>query len=170
MMEATISNQTPDRAPVGRGPIRIVPLSVRRAAAIAFYGGYLGAAMLSHLSHTHHSTALAVAASVSLAVAVAGFAVLFLRTGYLKWGNAADPALDERQVAERNRRAGQAYAIFVVSVFLAMLYDHIAADARWWLPDRKLDAEWLFWGVWVFGMTLPSVLIAWYDRPAVNEE
>jgi hypothetical protein len=168
-METTL-NQSSDHAPVGRRPIRIVALGVRRAAALACYGGYAGAAVLSHLSHTHHSATLAVAASVALAVAVASFAALFLRTGYLTWGNAPDLGLDERQIAVRHRRYGQAYVTFVTLVFLAMLYDHIAADAGWWLPDRKLDAEWLFWGVWVFGMTLPSVLIAWCDRPVADEE
>jgi hypothetical protein len=166
----TILNQASDHAPAGRKPIRTVALGVRRAAALAFYGGYAGAAVLSHLSHTHHSATLAVAASVALAVAVASFAVLFLRTGYLTWGNAPDLGLDERQIAVRHRRYGQAYVTFVTLVFLAMLYDHIAADAGWWLPDRKLDAEWLFWGVWVFGMTLPSMLIAWCDRPFADEE
>ena len=166
----TISKQVPDDAPTGRRPIRIVPLGVRRAAVIAYYGGYIGAAVLSHLSHAHHSVPLAVVSSASVAVAVAGFAVLFLRTGYWTWANAPEPGLDERQLAIRQRRYGQAYVTFVTSVFLALLYDHIAADAGWWLPDRKLDAEWLFWGVWVFGLTLPSVLIAWCDRPVPDEE
>jgi hypothetical protein len=166
----TISKQVPDDAPTGRRPIRIVPLGVRRAAVTAFYGGYIGAAVLSRFSHTHHAASLAVASGISLAVAVASFAIVFLRTGYLTWGNAPEPGLDERQIAVRHRRYGQAYVTFVTLVFLAMLYDHIAPDAGWWLPDRKLDAEWLFWGVWLFGMTLPSALIAWCDRPVADEE
>jgi hypothetical protein len=159
-------------APVeaARGGLRVVSIEDRRKAVVAMVGSYVAAAALWHLGGSLEALGLKAAAVLSLAVSIGAYAVLFYRTGYWTWGTGGEAELDERQLAVRNRCYAHAYAVFVICVFVAMLYYHIASDAGLWLPDRQRDWEWVFWGVLVLGVNLPSILLAWLDRPVPEEE
>jgi hypothetical protein len=70
----------------------------------------------------------------------------------------------------RNVLYGYCYVIVFFVFLLAILYGEIATDAHWWLPNRRSDLEWMFWGVWALGLTLPNALLAWVDRPLPDDE
>jgi len=169
-MGTTSMSTTVDGVPSLRKPLRKVDRSVRRALVLAMYGGYAVAAILWHISRTHHSTTLAVASFTVLAAALAAALTAFYRTGYWTWGLAFDSCLDERQKAVRNVLYGYCYAIVFFVFLLAIMYGEIATDAHWWLPNRRSDLEWMFWGVWALGLTLPNALLAWVDRPLPDDE
>ena len=77
-----MSTTANESAPSGHRPLRKVSLGVRRAIVIAMYYAYVVAAVLRHISRTHHSALLAVAAFAILAAAAAGAWTVFRRTGY----------------------------------------------------------------------------------------
>jgi len=169
-METSMSITVNGSAPSQRKPVRKISLGVRRTVVLAMYGGYVVSAALGHISRTHHSTLLAVAAFATLALAVAGALAVFYRTGYWTWVFGAESNVDERQKAVRNLVYGYCYAVYFALSLVAVLYCEIATDAHWWLPNRNLDAEWIFWGVMALGLTLPSAMLAWVDQPPPDEE
>lgn len=153
-----------------RTSLRVISLKKRRTAVAVLFASYLAAAALWHLGGSPHLVALKAASVAALLVSLAAFAVLFYRTGYWTWGSGSELGLDERQLLLRNRAYVWSYTVFVCSVFVSMLYYHIASDAGFWLPDRRLDWEWVYYGVTVFGLSLPSILLAVFDRPLPDEE
>jgi hypothetical protein len=164
-----MSTTANESAPSGHRPLRKVSRGVRRAIVIAMYYGYVVAAVLRHISRTHHSALLAVAAFAILAAAAAGAWTVFRRTGYWTWVFGPDSGVDERQKALRSLVYGYCYIVFFVIPLFGIMYAEMASDAHWWLPDRS-DLEWIFWGVLALGLTLPSAMLAWVDQPPPDEE
>jgi ABC-type multidrug transport system permease subunit len=169
-MENSMLTTTNESAPTRRNRHRKVNPGLRRAIVLAMYGGYVAGAILGHISRTHHSTLLAVASFAVLAAAMAGALTVFYRTGYWTWVFGREANVDERQKAVRNLVYGYCYALYFALSLVAVLYCEIASDAHWWLPNRNLDADWIFWGVLAYGLTLPSAMLAWVDQPPPDEE
>ena len=153
-----------------RAELRVISLRDRRKAIIVLLCSYLAAAVLWHFGASRQLLALKLASLPVLLLSIVAYAMLFFRTGYWTWGSGLEADLDERQLHVRSRAYMAAYSIFVPAVFVAMLYYHIASDAGLWLPDRQFDWEWVFWGVLLLGMNLPSLVLAWIDRPIAGDE
>jgi hypothetical protein len=81
--------------------------------------------------------------------------------------------LDERELAERNRAAYGAHAIFAALVLLGVIYLMIGKDlvangkVTLWLPERGEHWNGIFWGLLLAALTLPGAVLAWgKDAPA----
>lgn len=78
--------------------------------------------------------------------------------------------LDERQRSVRNAMYVRAYQILGALLMTIGLYVYIASDSKtWWLPQSSLELQAVFWGIWVFVMTLPAALIAWLEPDPLEE-
>jgi len=91
-MSTTVNRGVPSL----RKPLRRVDRSVRHALVLAMYGGYAVAAILWHISRTHHSTTLAVASFTVLAAALAATLTAFYRTGYWTWSLTLDSCPEQQ--------------------------------------------------------------------------
>jgi len=143
-------------------PERRLSLGFRRFLVVSIYGCYAAYAGLMAVPGKVW-TALAIAFFVAGLLALWG---LFHRTNYWNWGNAPDGTLDEREVAVRNRAYRLAYSAFTGTALLTGFYFSVAVEKSWlWKPATYDETSRLVWAFLLLGMTLPSAILAWDDRP-----
>lgn len=148
----------------------IFSTGLRRAVVGVMYGGYVAFAALWHISRTHHSTGLSIAAVAMLLFSLGAFGMLFTGTSYWNWSHKPDRQLDEREVSVRNLAYRFAFTGYVTLTFLALVYCSVAADGRLVLPSWSIDGQWLVWGSLLLGLTLPGAVLAWIDPHNTDEE
>lgn len=107
---------------------------------------------------------------------LAGLVGLVLRTAVQKVADQTDEALDERQIAFRDRTYVIAYRGLAVGVVWLLLAAYIVADASATRQVSQAVADWimsdgLFIGVPVIAF-LPSAVLAWHqpDSEEIDEE
>jgi uncharacterized membrane protein len=111
----------------------------------------------------------------ALVVAAIGFAVIVgAATLYVfrrSMAQAPDAQLDERQVRIRDRAFLVAYQVFAGLTLLGLLVVGIGSDAI----DRPITLTYdtmqpLVWGVILYGIILPSAIVAWQEPDLDREE
>ena len=137
-----------------------IPIALRRAAVMLMVGAYLAGTILQW---EQHEIARQPQANIILALFALSFAIgalLFAGTHYGRWGITKNKALDEREIATRNKVYAGAYQV-MAWISAALLI--------WWqfAQPRPLgvDANVVFWGYVLLISTLPASLLAWNDRP-----
>ena len=105
------------------------------------------------------------ASLLKLAIAVTtlvGFAFVMTRSIHWFVGNAPDEALDERELALRNRSYFRAYALFAgLAVAAGFYFLDLAPDFGLWMPVHY-DQWWaVVWGFLVLALGAPAALLAW---------
>ena len=107
---------------------------------------------------------------------LAGLVGLMIRTAVQKVADQTDEALDERQIAFRDRTYVIAYRGLAVGVVWLLLAAYIVADASATRQVSQAVADWimsdgLFIGVPVIAF-LPSAVLAWHqpDSEEIDEE
>lgn len=101
-----------------------------------------------------------------IAAALALFAVL-AGSSLQRQSQEPEAMLDERELAERNRAAFGAHAIFSGLVLLGIIYLIIARDLIanqklvLWLPETGDHWNAIFWGLLIASLTLPGAILAW---------
>lgn len=107
-------------------------------------------------------------------VALAIFAVL-AGSGLQRQSQEPETQLDERELAERNRAAYGAHAIFSGLVLLGVIYLMIARDLianrniMLWLPETGDHWNGIFWGLLLAALTLPGAVLAWAKDAPTDE-
>ena len=138
---------------------RSLTRSQRRMAVVVQLLSYPLVALLGHW--------LALPGALTLLVGLSGYAAascyLYWGTGLWHYGNAPDPALDERQVQVRNHAYRLAYATVSALVILALAYAIAAPILGWATPAIGEQGSSLLWVALVFLPSLPSALLAWNE-------
>lgn len=99
----------------------------------------------------------------------AAFAILLVLAGssLQRQSQEQEMQLDERELAERNRAAYGAHAIFASLVLMGVIYLMIAMDLAakgmlmLWLPETSDHWNGIFWGLLLAALTLPGAVLAW---------
>ena len=164
-----MSAQTKSSSPAAT-PVRRLSLSARRALVVAMYGGYAAYMLLRGLAGWLDSGAFGIAGIAALVGCLAAAWALLYQTPYWNWGNAPDGSLDERELAVRNRSYRVAYSAYAAITLLSVVYVSIAIDhPSLWLPRTYDEVSRIVWGLILTSATLPSVLLAWDDRPVEED-
>lgn len=83
----------------------------------------------------------------------------------------ADTALDERQIALRNRAYLGAYRVFGGTVALAATYITLAVDSRrLWYPQSRDAWQYIAEGVILLAVVAPSGWLNWFVPDTVDSE
>jgi len=107
-----------------------------------------------------------VAGLLIIAIALALFAVL-AGSSLQRQSQEPESMLDERELAERNRAAFGAHAIFSGLVLLGVIYLMLGRDLianqklMVWLPETGEHWNAIFWGLLIASLTLPGAILAW---------
>jgi hypothetical protein len=83
-------------------------------------------------------------------------------------GDDIDSRLDERQLALRNAAYLDAYRISSGIVLVGVIWIALGLDLGiWWVPSTYDEWNLIFWGLFIYLMTLPSAFLVWRepDRP-----
>lgn len=147
-----------------------VPLlkqSTRRWLVIGCYGGY--ALLILAWIFVAPSALRSVSLLVIGLICVICMGLL-LMPNILGISDGDQALLDERQRNFRNAMYVRAYQILGVVLLGIGLYGYIASDSKtWWLPQSSLELQGVFWGLWLFVMTLPAALIAWLEPDGLED-
>jgi small-conductance mechanosensitive channel len=69
--------------------------------------------------------------------------------------------LDEYELQLRHRAMSTAYAVLTTLMLLAIVYAALAADKGGWLPTTYDEYNGLFWGAFLYAMTIPTACLSW---------
>lgn len=85
-------------------------------------------------------------------------------------GDDIDGRLDERQLAVRNAAYLDAYRIASGIVLLGVIWIALGLDlGLWWVPSTYDEWNIIFWGLFIYLMTLPSAFLAWREPDRSDE-
>ena len=73
---------------------------------------------------------------------------------------------------ERNLRASAmetAFQLFTALVLLGIVYVAIASDKGWWVPSGYDEWNGVFWGAFLYSLTLPTAVLAFRLRDEDEE-
>lgn len=141
---------------------------MRRVAVVGLYSSYLAGAVIWNWTEGPAQSHWFWAAPLCLVLCVVCVAQIAQR--YWFWGNAGDCALDEREVALRNRAYLTAYTILGVGAIMVALYALIAFEAGLWLPNEYAQAYAILWGVLILVTMLPASVLAWGEPDSAEGE
>jgi Ni/Fe-hydrogenase subunit HybB-like protein len=109
---------------------------------------------------------------VLVAAAFLAFAVL-AGSSFQRQAQEPDTKLDERELAQRNRAAYRAFAVFAGLVAVGLLYMNMRLDfddkVALWAPTTPEHWNALFWGAIILGLTLPAAFLAWDKAPPLED-
>ncbi len=115
---------------------------------------------------------LSVIGLLMVAASFLAFAVL-AGSSFQRQAQEPDTTLDERELAQRNRAAYRAFAVFAGIVALGLLYMDLRMDfaGRFplWAPTEQAHWNALFWGAIILGLTLPAAFLAWEKEPPLED-
>lgn len=103
----------------------------------------------------------------ALAFALAAWAgvAVFMRMGrFWLLGNAPDDQLDEREVQVRLRAYSWSYVTLVSLVFVALVLWTVGVDLIDPVSLSYPQLSAIGWGFFLYGLTLPTAVIAWTER------
>jgi hypothetical protein len=109
-----------------------------------------------------------------IAVGVLGLGVLLAALALYQFrramAQAPDTQLDERQVRVRDRAYLDAYRVYATVVMLVLLIGAILADGLDQPVALTFDlVQPLIWGAILYGMILPSAVVAWQEPDLPGE-
>jgi hypothetical protein len=85
-------------------------------------------------------------------------------------GDDIDSRLDERQLALRNAAYLDAYRISAGIVLLGVLWIALGLDLGiWWVPSTYNEWNLIFWGLFIYLMTLPSAFLVWREPDRADD-
>lgn len=73
--------------------------------------------------------------------------------------------LDEYEIKLRYRAMSTAYTLLTVLALCAIIYAAVASDKGGWVPRSAEAYDGVFWGVFLYGFTLPTATLAWQLDP-----
>lgn len=159
------------RFPLGRN----LPRQTLRLLIIGLYVLYpLGCILQIVPAGEDIAPALRVGGLLAVAIAMLIFSVL-AGSSLQRQSQEVETKLDERELAERNRAAYSAHAIFSGIVLLGIIYLMIAKDladnrgVMLWLPATGDHWNGIFWGLLLAALTLPGAVLAWRRGPDDEE-
>lgn len=118
---------------------------------------------------------LPVLSVIGLLMVAASFLVFAVLAGssFQRQAQEPDTKLDERELAQRNRAAYRAFAVFAGLVALGLLYMDLRLDFAdrlpLWAPSEQAHWNALFWGAIILGLTLPAAFLAWENEPPLED-
>lgn len=136
----------------------------RRLTIVGIYASYplIVAATFHHEAQWAGLPALT--ALIFLTASWAGV-FLFMRMGrFWLLGNAPDGQLDEREVQMRLRAYHASYVTLVSLVFAGLVLWSLGVDLIDPLQLDYVRISALIWGLFLYGLTLPTAMIAWMER------
>jgi len=116
-----------------------------------------------------------IASIVGLLMVAASFLAFAVLAGssFQRQAQEPDSKLDERELAQRNRAAYRAFAVFAGLVALGLLYMSLRADFAdrilLWAPTEQAHWNALFWGAIMLGLSLPAAFLAWENEPPLED-
>jgi hypothetical protein len=138
-------------------------LRQRRFAVVLLYLSLLAGVVGSFWWRDRQGPVELALALAVLTAFVGALVMLFRHTHYWHWGNAPDYQLDEFEVAARAFAYRFSYhAVAAVSIALLILFQFVE------VPRQSQGA--LVWNWLLFVLTLPAAVLAWRERPPVDED
>lgn len=142
----------------------------RRFTIVAVYGGYLCLALVVASGGMDVHVLPSIQALIAGIMAWFGVWILSRMGAHWRLGQAPDAELDEREIAMRLRAYYLAYVIFNSAVFLSLVGLSAFMDIAKVNAVTYVQISTVLWGVFLYGWTLPSAVIAWIDRGPGEEE
>jgi hypothetical protein len=142
---------------------------IRKLTILAVYGGYLALVVAIVFMGGKDLMLPAIPGAIFAVAAWIGIGIFMSHKSFWRLGNAPADQLDERERHDRSSAYWLAYALFVTIVFVGLVALTLGSDvmriAAW--PVQDLSA--LVWGVFLFGLTLPSAILMWSQSEETME-
>lgn len=142
----------------------------RRFTVLTVYGGYLCLALVVASGRMDAHIMPSVQALIAGIMAWSGVWILSRMAPHWRLGQAPDAELDERELSMRLRAYYLAYVIFNATVFLFLVGASLLMDIAKVSSVNYVQISAALWGVFLYGWTLPSAVIAWIDRGLADDE
>lgn len=85
-------------------------------------------------------------------------------------GDDLDSRLDERQLALRNAAYLDAYRIAGGVILIGVIWIALGLDLGiWWVPSTYNEWTIIFWGLFIYLMTLPSAFLVWREPDRTDD-
>lgn len=142
----------------------------RRFTVLSVYGGYLCLALVVASGQMDAHIMPSIQALIAGIMAWSGVWILSRMAPHWRLGQAPDAELDERELSMRLRAYYLAYVIFNATVFLFLVGASLLMDIAKVSSVNYVQISAVLWGVFLYGWTLPSAVIAWIDRGPADDE
>lgn len=142
----------------------------RRFTVLTVYGGYLCLALVVASGRMDAHIMPSIQALIAGIMAWSGVWILSRMAPHWRLGQAPDAELDERELSMRLRAYYLAYVIFNATVFLFLVGASLLMDTAKVSSVNYVQISAALWGVFLYGWTLPSAVIAWIDRGLADDE
>jgi len=142
----------------------------RRFTVVTVYGGYLCLALVVASGRMDAHVMPSIQGLVAGIMAWSGVWILSRMALHWRLGQAPDAELDEREIAMRLRAYYLAYVIFNAAVFMFLVGLSLFMDIAKVSSVTYVQISAVLWGVFLYGWTLPSAVIAWIDRGPADDE
>lgn len=142
----------------------------RRFTVLTVYGGYLCLALVVASGRMDAHIMPSIQALIAGIMAWSGVWILSRMAPHWRLGQAPDAELDERELSMRLRAYYLAYVIFNATVFLFLVGASLLMDIAKVSSVNYVQISAALWGVFLYGWTLPSAVIAWIDRGLADDE
>jgi hypothetical protein len=142
---------------------------IRKATILGVYGGYLALVVAIVFMGGKDLMLPAIPGAIFAVAAWIGVGIFMSHKSFWRLGNAPAIELDER---ERNVRSGAywfAYIVFVTLVFVGLTALTLGSDMLRVTTWHVEDLSALVWGVFLFGLTLPSAILMWTEDDETAE-
>lgn len=153
---------------------RLRPVPLIMCGAAIFVGYPLGAMLLNR----YHVDGFAwgeLAGLILAGLAFVSAAVISSGTAYWRIIHGKADRLDERELKERNFAYQVAYRVLLTVSVLGVGYLALAGNPGdelgdgLWLPTNYDQWSYVLWGLVLFALTFPMLVLAWRDRPLDSE-
>jgi hypothetical protein len=151
-------------------PSAVPSLASRRFTVLTVYGGYLCLGLVVASGRMDALVMPSIQALVAGVMSWFGVWILSCMAPHWRLGQAPDAELDERELSMRLRAYYLAYVIFNSTVFLFLVGASLFMDIAKINEVSYAQVSVVLWGVFLFGWTLPSAVIAWTDRGHGDDE
>lgn len=143
----------------------------RKLTVLAVYGAYAALAVFILGFGGKHLMLPSIPAAIFAVTAWIGFGVVASHKAYWRLANAPASELDEREVQARLNAYWSAYAMFVTLVFVGLVALTLGSDILRIKSWDVNDISALVWGVFLFGLTLPTAVMMWtHDIRTIEED
>lgn len=143
----------------------------RQLTIIGIYGAYTLLAVIILGFGGKHWMLPAIPGALFGVTAWIGVGIIIAHKDYWRLANAPAAQLDERETQARLTAYWSAYTVFVTLVFVGLVGLMLGSDILRIKTWDVNDVSALVWGVFLFGMTLPTAVIMWtHDIKAIEDE
>jgi hypothetical protein len=143
----------------------------RQLTVISIYGAYVALAIFILGFGGKHMMLSALPPALFGVTAWIGVGIFMSHKDYWRLANAPSAQLDERESQARLNAYWSAYMVFVTFVFVGLVALTLGSDMMRIKTWDVSDLSALVWGVFLFGLTLPTAVMMWtHDIQAVEDE